>query len=159
MADPSKHGLPRHIPADIALEVRRRSGFGCVFCGLFICDYEHIEPEFNDAHSHDADCICLICPNHHRKVSNGLISKQDVFAAYANPRALQDGFAQESADFARLKRPCRISIGSLTFEDPGEILRVEDLVILGLGEVDGCVTLNGVFFDRAREATAGRGCR
>ena len=144
----NQFGLSRDIPDNVAREVRRRSGFGCVFCGLFISDYEHIEPEFRNAKEHDPARICLLCPNHHRKVTNRLVTKMQVFAAYAKPKALQNGFAHEEPDFISLTRPCRVAVGSISFEDPGEILRVDGRTILGLRDDEGRVTLDGIFFDR-----------
>lgn len=42
----NQHGLSRNISEDIKQEVRKKSGFGCIICGLGIYEYEHIDPEF-----------------------------------------------------------------------------------------------------------------
>ena len=68
------HGLSRHIPEDVKREVRQRSRFGCVIpgCRRAFYEYEHIEPEFKDAKSHDPAAICLVCPNHNPRRTGGL---------------------------------------------------------------------------------------
>jgi hypothetical protein len=78
----NKRGLSRNIPADVKREVRRNSKFGCVLCRQLICEYEHIDPTFAEASSHEADKICLLCPTHHTEVTNGLLSKEQVKNAY-----------------------------------------------------------------------------
>ncbi|WP_156962937.1 HNH endonuclease [Aerolutibacter daejeonensis] len=78
----NRFGLPRHIPAAIALEVRRRSKFGCVICRSAFYEYEHIEPEFAEAERHEAQNICCLCPSCHSEVTRGQRSKASVRAAY-----------------------------------------------------------------------------
>ncbi len=51
----NKHGLSRTIPEDVKRQVRQACGFGCVCCGFAIVTYEHIEPEFHNAESHDPE--------------------------------------------------------------------------------------------------------
>lgn len=65
-ASTNRFGLTRSIPANVALSVRRRCGFGCVVCGSAVYEYDHFLPEFKDAKSHDPNGIVLLCPNHHR---------------------------------------------------------------------------------------------
>lgn len=79
---PNKHGLSRHIPAEVRAEIRRRSKNGCVICRALVYDYEHIEPEFADALVHNPSNICLLCPQHHAEVTRGRIAKSQVRAAY-----------------------------------------------------------------------------
>ena len=54
MAKENEHGLPRHIPADVARAVRQECGFGCVICGVALIQYEHFDPEFAEAREHVA---------------------------------------------------------------------------------------------------------
>lgn len=82
----NQHGLSRYIPADVKLEVRRRSKNGCVVCRGMVYDYEHIDPEFADAKEHNPDNICLLCPHHHGEVTRGRLSKAQVRSAYDTVR-------------------------------------------------------------------------
>jgi hypothetical protein len=81
-ANKNKHGLSRHIPAEVARDIRARSKQGCIFCRALICEYEHIDPEFADAREHHSECICLVCPSHHSEITGGLISKAQVRSRY-----------------------------------------------------------------------------
>lgn len=83
MTDANKHGLSRHIPADIRREIRRRSRFGCVLCRCGFYQYEHIEPTFENANSHEPDAICCLCASCHSAVTRGQFSKHSVSAPYS----------------------------------------------------------------------------
>lgn len=83
----NKFGLKRYIPADIRAQIRRESHFGCVICGCLLVDYEHIEPEFNNAKEHNPEHMTLLCPDCHNRVTRKLISKKDVWKAKQNPQA------------------------------------------------------------------------
>ena len=97
------------MPSEIKKEFRKRSGFGCVICGLFIYEYEHILPEFKDAREHNPNNICLLCPNCHSKVKKKLISKKEVMCAYKNPITLKRGYSHEERLYF-LKKPFIISL-------------------------------------------------
>src|SRR3569832_302716 len=100
----NKFGLARSIPDPVKREIRKRSGFGCVICGLILYDYEHFDPPYEEATRHDPNGICLLCPNHHRRAGRPALSKEEVGRAYAEPFALRRGYASDS-EFARLRRP------------------------------------------------------
>ncbi len=86
-------GLSRHIPEPIKREVRQMAGFGCVFCGLTLVEYEHVDPTFAEATTHDAAAITLLCPTCHDKVTRGLTAKTLVKQAMTNPRCKEQGFS------------------------------------------------------------------
>jgi hypothetical protein len=94
------HGLSREIPAAVKREIRQRDGFGCVICGLGIIQYEHVDPEFKDARSHDPDAIALLCPQCHSKITTRMWSKGRVKLAMRNPKCKQVGYAREFFDFS-----------------------------------------------------------
>jgi hypothetical protein len=94
------HGLSRDIPPDVKRQVRKRCGFGCVICGLGIIDYEHVDPEFKDAKTHDPAAIALLCPSHHAKVTRNVWPKDAVVAALKNPKALQLGAVRDTFFFS-----------------------------------------------------------
>lgn len=87
----NKHGLKRYIPANIRETIRKEAGFGCVICGCLVVDYEHIEPEWSDAHKHDPENMTLLCIECHGRVTRKLISKKRVWEAKKSPKALKNG--------------------------------------------------------------------
>lgn len=86
MPDINKHGLKRHIPAEIKRQIRRNSKFGCILCRKGFYQYEHIDPTYEDAKEHNADDMCCLCGACHDSVSRGQISKGAVKAAYLKIR-------------------------------------------------------------------------
>jgi hypothetical protein len=96
----NKHGLARTISSAVKREVRQRCGFGCVVCGLGIIQYEHVDPEFNDAQQHDSDKITLLCPQCHAKVTTSFWSKQKIKQAMIAPICKKSGFTKEVFDFS-----------------------------------------------------------
>ena len=92
----NQHGLSRTIPNEIKYAIRKHSGFGCVHCGIAIGQYEHIEPEFKDAKTHDPACMTFLCGTIHDKVTRGYVAKETVWAWKNNPKCNQDGHCHES---------------------------------------------------------------
>lgn len=84
MAETNRFGLNRYIPANIRREVRQRSRFGCVVCRRGFYQYEHIDPLFELARTHDAEGICCLCGACHDAVTRGQLSKAMVKIAYEN---------------------------------------------------------------------------
>ena len=115
------YGLSREIPAAVKREVRQRDGFGCVICGLGIVQYEHVDPEFKDARSHDPDAIALLCPQCHSKITTRMWSKGRVKLAMRNPKCRQVGFAREFFDFSEGYPPIQVSGHSLFKIKPPEL--------------------------------------
>ena len=95
----NEYGLSRDVPNDVAREVRQRSGFGCVVCSSAIYQYEHVDPPFVEARSHDPQGITLLCGGCHDRVTRKLLSKESVKAAMKNPAALKTGFSFGPFDF------------------------------------------------------------
>lgn len=87
----NKHGLKRYIPANIRETIRKEAGFGCVICGCVLVDYEHIEPEWSNAHQHNPENMTLLCIECHGRVTRKLISKRKVWEAKKSPKALENG--------------------------------------------------------------------
>ena len=67
------------IPSGIQREVRQRCGFGCVICGMPLYEYEHMK-EWAIVREHVADDITLLCDQHHREKTSGLLPKNGNFA-------------------------------------------------------------------------------
>jgi len=91
----NKHGLSRYVPSDVRRSIRKSAGFGCVFCGCVLVEYEHIEPEFNDALEHDPEKMTILCPMCHDKVTKNIISKKQVLAAKGQPKGLEQGYVND----------------------------------------------------------------
>lgn len=79
----------RNIPLPIQREVRQRCGFGCVICGMPLYEYEHME-EWALVHRHVADEITLLCDQHHREKTSGLLPKEKVLNANKKPHNLRE---------------------------------------------------------------------
>lgn len=146
----NRYGLARHIPADIAQEVRRRSKFGCVICRCGIYQYEHIDPEFADATQHAPDHICLLCGGCHDRVTRGRLSKETVRAKYEEiQRTDRVRRPFENLDLASAN--IRVQLGTASFEFSKTLIRVngEDLLAIRPPK-DGAAfpTIDGVFYDR-----------
>lgn len=94
----NRHGLPRTIPSDVKRAIRQRCGFGCVICGSGIIQYEHVDPEYQDALVHDPQKMALLCPQCHAKVTTGFWSKQKVLEAMVRPLCKKQGYSKEVFD-------------------------------------------------------------
>ncbi len=93
MSEINRHGLSRKIPADVKRQVRQECGFGCVICGKIPYEYEHFDPEFNDATSHEVERIALLCPDDHTERTAGRLAQSTVAKYRKNPSAIQTGTA------------------------------------------------------------------
>lgn len=101
MAATNKYGLRRTVPEGVKRQVRQNCGFGCVCCGRSIVDYEHVDPDFAKARSHEAAKIALLCPLCHARVTRGLLSKEAVKAAMKAPHCKAHGFSFGELDPAK----------------------------------------------------------
>jgi hypothetical protein len=83
----------RNIPLPVQREVRQRCGFGCVICGLPLYEYEHLLGWAN-VHRHLSEEITLLCDQHHKEKTNGLLPIEDVMEANRSPYNLRDGVSK-----------------------------------------------------------------
>lgn len=149
----NKHGLGRHIPADVARAVRQRDGFGCVVCGLAIYEYEHINPEFSEATEHCADGIVLLCDGCHRKKGK-FLAVSSILKCAQNPKAKQVGFSFGPFDVSN-DHP-KVSIGPLRAECVNSIIEVDGKSLFSIASPEaqgGPFRLNAALFDRHGEPT------
>lgn len=143
----NKHNLSRVIPSDVKRTIRQHCGFGCVICGKFLYEYEHVDPPFSEAVVHDPARMCLLCPDHHARKTRGTLSVQEVKDACVSPKAKQVGFSHDN-EFSRLKQPFKIKLGNWTFNNPKEIIKIDGRTLLAVEEsVDGVLTLSGEFYN------------
>jgi hypothetical protein len=76
----------RTIPERIKKAVREKCAYGCIFCGLPIFDYDHVE-EWSSDKVHLEENIILLCPNHHalKTRKSGWLSKEAIRHRAQNP--------------------------------------------------------------------------
>lgn len=131
----NKHGLPRYVPPDVRLALRQEAGFGCVKCGAAFCEYEHIDPTFPEAKSHDPAKMAFLCPACHTEVTSGRASKDSVWAAKADPFCRRSGHAWGPLEFGGLT----CTFGDMFFLNCRVVLRVsnEDLLTVAPPEAPG----------------------
>jgi hypothetical protein len=147
----NQHGLKRTIPAEIAREIRRRSKFGCVICREAICDYEHIDPVFADAHEHNPNHMCLLCSSCHDKVSRGIWSKTKVQENYLNILSSAE-IRPPFSEFDIRAGSWFVQLGPCRFTLPSVIFAIDGTELLGFyppEESGAPPRLNGRFQDDA----------
>lgn len=83
------------IPRALAREVRQRCGFGCVICGIPLFEYDHLLGWANVSR-HRAQEITLLCDQHHREKTAGLLPDSIVHESNEHPYNLRSG---ESAPY------------------------------------------------------------
>ncbi len=142
----------RNIPLPIQRKIRQRCGFGCVICGLPLYEYEHME-EWAKVKCHVADDITLLCDQHHREKTAGLLPKEVMREANRSPFNLRDGVSKPyNLYFSGKTAKIEIGGNSFTCEDHGygtamAPISVDDGPLLGLIMADGHLLLNLVIFD------------
>lgn len=140
------------IPLPIQREVRQRCGFGCVVCGLPLYEYDHILGWAN-VQRHVAEEIILLCDQHHREKTSGLLPDDAIREANAKPFNLREGISKPY-DLHYLGSECEAVIGGNRFTTAdagyGTImvpLSVDGLPLLGFILTDGHLLLNLNLFD------------
>jgi hypothetical protein len=152
--DTNRHGLKRYIPAEVALAVRQRCGFGCVRCGAALVDYDHFEPEFANAKRHDAAGIILLCRACHGEKNSGFLSKATIRDCLKDPLAIRRGFSAAGFDVGKSwpeiqLGPVSVRLGYVILECNGhEVLRIDEPEALGAP-----FRLNATFRDHDGEVT------
>ena len=151
MADESQC-TSRNIPLPIQREIRQRCGFGCVVCGLPLYEYEHMS-EWAQVKRHVANEITLLCDRHHREKTGGLLPKEVVRGADADPFNLREGVSKPYDLHFRGKQ-AEVVIGgnSFTCEDQGYgtamvPISIDGVALVGLILGDGHLLLNVVAFN------------
>lgn len=146
----------RNIPLPIQREIRQRCGFGCVVCGLPLYEYEHME-EWAQVKRHVAEEITLLCDQHHREKTGGLLPKEVVRQANSSPFNLREGVSKPYAlHFAGKHAEVIIGGNSFTCEDQGYgtvmvPISIDGVALVGLILGDGHLLLNFVAFDECNQ--------
>nr|WP_319387518.1 HNH endonuclease signature motif containing protein [uncultured Roseibium sp.] len=147
----NRHGLGRKISKKIQRTVRKRCKFGCVICRAAVFHYEHITPEFKDAHKHDADNICCLCGSCHEKVNRKQFSKKFVLQEYQRIQKSRDDEVQAPFDFLDFSNgKAELKIGGIAY-DPGVrcIFKYHGRPVLSAAPGDSDVpgAINATFLD------------
>lgn len=148
----NEFGLSRNIPADVAREVRKRCGFGCVICGCAIYTYEHVDPLFAEAKEHDPEKIVLLCGGCHDRVTRKLLSKETVKQAAQDPRCLTQGFSFGPFDVGNTHPD--VIIGTFQAIETQTVIRILGEPILRVDppeEQGGPFRLSAILCDRTGE--------
>jgi trigger factor len=103
----------RDIPLPIQREIRQRCGFGCVICGLPLYEYEHLLGSAN-LRRHVAEEITLLCDQHHREKTAGLLPIEKMIKANNTPYNLREGVSKPY-DLHYSGEECEVVIGSNVF--------------------------------------------
>jgi hypothetical protein len=146
----NKYGLSRNIPSEIKREIRKRSGFGCVFCGLAIATYEHVDAEFNHAKEHDPNKMTYLCGQCHSKVTRGFLSKETIEQAMQNPWCIKNNKCHEYFDIA--KDNFLINIAGTILGNISNIISFEGHPLLSIfppEDINAPFRLSGEFFDKS----------
>jgi len=142
----------RNIPLPIQRAVRQRCGFGCVICGMPLYEYEHMS-EWAVVKRHDADEITLLCDQHHREKTNGLLPKQDVYDANSNPFNLRKGVSKPyNFHFSGTEASVNIGNNHFTCADNGYgsqciPLIIDSTPLIAFILADGHLLLNLVIYN------------
>ncbi|WP_273808826.1 MULTISPECIES: hypothetical protein [unclassified Pseudomonas] len=142
----------RNIPYPIQREVRQRCGFGCVICGMPLYEYEHME-EWAQVKRHVAAEITLLCDQHHREKTSGLLPKEAVRAANSDPYNLRNGASSPyTFHFTGSEATVEIGGNSFTCQDRGNgtfmiPLLVDDTPLIAIVLSDGHFLLSVVIYD------------
>jgi hypothetical protein len=94
----NQYGLTRNIDEETKRAIRKRCGFGCVYCGSAFYQYEHIYPDFADAKLHDPEKIVLLCGGCHDRVTRKFLSKEAVYKKSISPKCHEVGYSFGAMD-------------------------------------------------------------
>jgi hypothetical protein len=142
----------RNIPLPIQREIRQRCGFGCVICGMPLYEYEHME-EWAIVQRHVADEITLLCDQHHREKTAGLLLKNVVLKANSEPHNLKSGVSKPyDLHFSGKRAEIVIGGNGFTCEDEGYgtimvPISVDGSPLIGFILADEHLLLNLAIFD------------
>ncbi|PEM55338.1 HNH endonuclease signature motif containing protein [Bacillus wiedmannii] len=147
----------RSIPQQIQREVRQRCGFGCVICGFPIYDYDHMK-EWSKVKEHIAEDITLLCPEHHREVTSGILPREVVIKANESPFNLRQGHSKPMGLYYA-GDTCEFLIGGnqFTMDSPQGVagqmapIMVDGMPLLNFIFIDGHLLLNVQLYDENNE--------
>jgi len=143
----------REIPASIKRRVRKDCYFGCIFCGLPVFEYEHID-DWALVKKHLAENIALLCPTHHSAKSTGKIGRERVRLQRSSPfnkgRHTTSGYRVEGDRRFAVKFGDMHAAGDLSADgSPYHILYVNGTSMVSVRDVGGWISPSFTVTDRA----------
>lgn len=145
----NKYGLSRNVPAEVKRIIRKKDGYGCIFCGKIFIQYEHIDPQWSDAKEHDASKMALLCSSCHDEVTHKRISKIRVTKAKEDPFCKRNGFA--NGKFYPHPENMKIQIGNSIFGNTDIAITFEGKPLIWVTRDihdENCpLQYSGIFFD------------
>ncbi|PKA10613.1 hypothetical protein CH372_18490 [Leptospira meyeri] len=146
----NKNGLSRTIHPTIKEKIRKKSGFACVVCGNALYQYEHVDPEFSEAISHDPNKMTLLCGTCHDKVTRKIWSKDFIKSKMEKPYSYEFGHVFGDFDF---HRNLIVELGDTKFLNCKNLLTINNEVIISItennsGEKYPPFYLNAKFYDK-----------
>jgi hypothetical protein len=108
-----------------------------VFCGKAIYQYEHIDPTFEEAQTHDPAKMTLLCGSCHDEVTRGWIPKELVKNRAKHPKCLEAEFSWGALSCGQ-SHP-EVQLGQVIAKNVGTLLRVlgDDILKVEAPEVEG----------------------
>ena len=148
VSNKNKYGLGRRIPDEIARMVRQRDGYGCVVCGSAFYDYDHFDPEFAEARSHEVSGIILLCLQCHGRKTRKQLSRETIAKSARQPKARQVGFSFGPMDVG--SRIPDLQLGPLEIKNCSNILNIDGEHLFSVAppeEVGGPFRVNASFYN------------
>lgn len=143
-------GLPRSsdparsIPESVKRQVRQECFFGCVFCGIPVFEYEHID-DWALVKKHEASNIVLLCPTHHAAKTTKKLSRARVLYQRGHPcnrsRAFTAGYQIEGDTQLSIKLAEQTIFATVPASgEPYQILNIDGRTMMSVRVVDGWIT-------------------
>ena len=144
----NKYGLDRYIDADTRRKIRQNSKFSCVICRAPFCTYEHFDPEFKDAKTHDPDGMCLLCPSCQSETTAGRLSKEVIKTRYAARKAEKRAESRKE-NFIFFDRMPTVKLGHSTVKYADTIICTDttDCLSFRRDQETGTFLINMAIFD------------
>lgn len=133
------------IPPEVALSLRKESGFGCCKCGCPIIQYHHIIPWEKEKHFRVKDMMCL-CPNHHTEATENAMLEMEQRKYKNHPFNIIN---RNSKGLLKINQKALVvSLGSIFFVGNGDLIKVdnETLVSVKINEF-GTLNLSLILYD------------
>lgn len=136
----------KNIDSQSKLLARQRCGFGCIFCGNSIYQYEQIDPIYKGSLKLEDEKVFLLCPDCYQNIASGKISKQQVLNQYKKPITTTKQFSNDY-----LKTPPKVYaiLGKLFFTNTSQLLKIGGIKILSISQPTSNepAKLNAKFYD------------
>ena len=143
----------RSIPAGVKRQVRQECCFGCVFCGMPVFEYEHID-DWAGVREHRPENLVLLCPTHHAAKTTGKLDRERIRLQRATPfnkgRAKTAGYKVEGDRSFQVVLAEQSTAGDLPPDgSPYHVLYLNGKTMLGVRLVDGWISPSFLLTDGA----------